>query len=144
MSTNWRKLVLCPWALRRSVASRRAPYVPPQPTRVISASSGPYQVGRRISFAASSCFRMRLFICSMRSSDSSVLWPMAVCSSPVVMYTAFGWPGIAPGDGDLAEVDRIHLDGPDGVREVQVAQDDDRRLVHLGQVEGAMPGLEAL
>ena len=51
---------------------------------------------------------------------------------------------LAPIDGDLGEVDRVHLDRPDGVREVQIAQDDDRGLVLLGQVEGAVAGLEAL
>ena len=34
---------------------------------------------------ARSSLRIRLSICSLRSSDSSVLWPTAVCSSPVVM-----------------------------------------------------------
>ena len=48
----------------------------------VTVLAGPYQMGRRISWAARSCLRIRLSICSMRSSDSSVLWPTAVCSSP--------------------------------------------------------------
>src|SRR5207249_9378922 len=96
-----KKFVSIPSALRSSIPSRIAPFVDPQPTKVIGADVGPcrmafFELG--MTCPASSILFILFFIIRTRRSAASVMWPYSSCSSPVVQNTPPFRPGLALGE----------------------------------------------